>query len=168
MYICYAYLAPAPLCAPHMRIDKPQPWTRMMTRSGTLYFLSTREQIFEGYEIYYNDVENVAVTIPSPQCVYVGLVREVFPKLRHWHQLVAMATSVMEIWAGSNMTENAIDLYHRMVYLGVESRNVWAHYIVQGAGNDPVNWYYGQNMKPGPNHGRYIAEGTTLVIRSRQ
>jgi len=147
-----------------MRIETRQPWTHLMGRCGTLYFLSTREQMFEGYEILYNDVENVAVTIPSPQCVYVGTVREVFPTTTHWQQLLYMATAVMEIWAGANMEENAIDLYHRMVYLGVRSRNVWAHYIVYGAGTEPVNWWYGETIQP---RGRLMTEGTTWVVRNR-
>ena len=142
-----------------------KPWTDFMRSNGTLYFLSAREQVFEGYEIYYNFDENVGITPPSPQCVYVGLVREVFPAMKHWHQLCAMAGSRMEIWAGSNEEENAIDLYHRMVYLGIPSRNRFAHYVVYGAGPEPVNWYYGSRVE---GRGTYVTEGMTLVVRSRQ
>ena len=118
-----------------------------MAKKGVLWFLSTREQVFTGYEVLYAPEDNVSINLPATQCMFVGYVRDLFPGMIAPGQLLQFAGSCVEVWAGSNVGENAIDLYHRMVYAGIPASNRFSHFVVYGVGQDPTNWYWGRQIQ---------------------
>ena len=147
--ICIAYVVPAPLLFRHMNKEplRQYPWAPQMAMRGVLWFMSTREQVFAGYEVLYAPEDNVSINIPASQCLFVGYVRGLFPNMTNAAQVVRLAGSALELWAGSNTAENAIDLYHRMIYHGVQPSDRFAHFVIYGLGQDPTAWYWGRDMQ---------------------
>ena len=122
-------------------------WGQQVAFQGVLWLMSTREQTFESYEVLYAPNDNVGVNIPTSQCFYIGLVREIWPLLKTPVDLVNTVYCCLECWAGSRMSENAIDLYHRMLYKGIRPIERYAHYVVYDVGTDPTQWFYGRRME---------------------
>lgn len=44
----------------------------------------------------------MAVTLPTPDVVYCGVLKNVFPHIASLHQLVGMVNVVIEVWCGAN------------------------------------------------------------------
>jgi len=149
MFICFAYVVPAPLL--YRIINKEAvrhyAWNPLLASQGVLWLMSTREQIFDGYEVLYAPNDNVGVNIPATQCFYVGLVRDLFPQMKAVADLINIAGCAMELWAGSNMAMGGIDLYHRMIYKNIPPSDRYAHFVILDAGTDPTRWYWGRRME---------------------
>ena len=98
----------------------------------------------------------------NPDMDRIGLVKDVFPGMDTWEQMVMRSGITLEIWTQTNPTEDAIDLFLRVVLLDIPTAHSYAHWEVHGAGTNPKNWYYGVSMQ---YRGIYDCGGTTHVQR---
>ena len=131
---------------------------------GVLWFISTPAHSFDQYEVRYNSVGIMAVSLPAPPMVKLGLTRDLWPGMTAWQGIVSVAGAVLEVWAGTNEWYEGIDVYHRFVMRDIVSPNIFSHYVVLGSGTEPVHWYYGTQVYC---LGQLSLDGVTLVRGAR-
>ena len=150
-YICYTYIAPVSLLVGPGSI-------------GTMWMTSTPAQTFSEYEMWYDREGVFALSMPAPQMYYMGLVKQYFPGMVTWENMLARAGACVEVWAGSNHNEQGIDVYHRVVLRNTPTPNKFFRYIVYGVGTDSKNWWYGTNFR---GVGYYDTGGQALIRHPR-
>ena len=156
-YIAYAYIMPAAV------LLKPQQLGHL-PRKGVVWLMSTAAQNFLEYEVWYNESGIMAMVLPAPHMVYVGVTKEVFPGMPSIMALIGYAGSALEVWAGTNVAYNGIDVYHRFLVRDIESPNVFSHLVVLGAGTEPKDWFFGKETYC---RGQYVTDGVTLIQSAR-